>query len=127
IVSWLGWIVLGIIVISALAFIALAYLVVPLVLRRKLFLRAERELSPTQMEDLNDLAREGMRRAVHALRAEGFEVAANFRVAGGPEGSHCVTVLLVNRSAGDYAEGFFVSSQSGDAYNESWTVVIRTE
>jgi hypothetical protein len=106
--------------------VVLMYVVAPLMVKRSQYHKAERELQPTLLEDLNATARDGMRRAVHDLRSEGFEVVGNYTTKGSVPGSTAVMVLFIRRASGDFAEGFFVATQNKESYNEVWTVAIRT-
>lgn len=121
--DWITWAILPAL---ALAFVAFIYLVAPLLIKKSQYHKAERDLQPTTMDDLNATARDGLRRAVHDLRGEGFEVVGNYTTRGSVPGSTSVAALFVNRASGDFADGYFVANQQGEFYRETWTVVIRT-
>jgi hypothetical protein len=125
-ISLAAWPLLVVLSLLVGAVIILFYGVIPLLAKRSQFLYGERELIPTTTEDLNETAREGIRRAVRDLGAEGFEVVANYRHRGGNARLLMVSVLFVNRAAGHFAQGFFVSIGSESTYRETWNLVIRT-
>jgi hypothetical protein len=124
--AWWGWLGWSLLVLVGGGMMVLFYVVAPLMVRSSHSHATERDLEPTTLEDINATAREGMRRAVHDLRAEGFEVVGNYTNKRIVPDAVAVSALFVHRSAGDFAEAFQSASEANGSRREVWTLAIRT-
>jgi len=110
-----------------LGLLAQAYVVMPVVIKFTQSHRARYTYLPVRPEDLGPEVAAFIRHTVHALRAEGYNAVASFRVVEGVPGVTAFAVLLVEPLALNRAQAAFTIGHGGPVTLRTPTLTVGTK